>query len=69
MGKGSAEVPGWSKLGLQWDEFEVLVKEIEASPAIFDAYVGRSHPLPTPSVRYDIGNTGWSASWPRTEST
>jgi hypothetical protein len=55
MGNGSAEVPAWSKLGLQWDEFEVLVREIDASPAFLEAYGGdTSYPCPTPSVRYDI---------------
>ena len=55
MGKRSPEVAGWSKLGLQWDEFELLVKEIDASPAFFEAYGGDTfYPCPAPAVRYDI---------------
>jgi hypothetical protein len=40
MGKPSPEVSGWSKLGLQGDEFEVLVREMGASPAFLKAYGG-----------------------------
>ena len=60
MGKASPEIPGWSKLGnrhqLMWDELERFVQEIGASAEILEAYQGAAFPVPTPSVRYDIGS-------------
>ena len=47
------DVPGWLRLS---PETWAFAERVDVSPKIDDAFEGNLHPLPTPSVEYDIGS-------------